>query len=92
MLCMGIIVVYRKNDSEHTKRLYGKNVEMSVLNRHNTEEGRRAFLRARPQIVYKFRKKILSCAYGNYEQQNKVLESSIIIIELLHYHYYLCIL
>jgi len=36
-------------------------------------------LRARAQIVYKFRKKILSRVHGNFEEQYKILESSIII-------------
>jgi hypothetical protein len=37
------------------------------------------FLRTRAQIVYKFRRNSFACL-GNAEEQNKVLESAIIII------------
>ena len=41
-------------------------------------QGWRTFLRTRAQIVYKFRRNSFACC-GNVEEQNKVLESSIII-------------
>jgi len=42
-------------------------------------QGWRTLLRARAQTLYKFRR-ILLRTYGNFEEQNKVLEPTIIII------------
>ena len=55
------------------------------------EQGWQTSLRARAQIVYKFGRNSLHI-YGNFEEQNKFLESSIIIINycmiiILYYDY-----
>ena len=44
-------------------------------------QGWRYFLRARAQIFCKFRRKNISRALGNIVDENKILESSIIIIK-----------
>ena len=43
-------------------------------------QGSRNFLRARAQIANEFRRFFFSLAHGNFEEQNIVLEPSIIII------------
>jgi hypothetical protein len=40
---MEIIVVYRKNDSENAKRLYGKKAEMSVITGRTQERAGEPF-------------------------------------------------
>ena len=48
----------------------------------DSRPGLEHFLRARAQIIYKF-EEILSRAYVNFEEQNKVFEPSIIIIIII---------
>jgi len=47
---------------------------------YGLEQGRRSFLRAHALIVHTFRKKNLSRAHGKFEEQNKILEPSMLII------------
>jgi len=53
---------------------------VATANNIAVEQGWRTILRARAQMLYKFRKKKNSRAHENFEQQNKVLEPPIVII------------
>ena len=80
MLCVEIIAVCRKNDRQHTNRLYGQNAEMVVLNQaEHRGEHASLYEGACPKFSINL-DEILLCSYGNSEEQNKVLEPSIIII------------
>jgi len=56
--------------------------EELVLNFYlsGSRSGLANLFRARAQIVYNLKKKKLSSAHGNFEEQNKFLESSVTVI------------
>jgi hypothetical protein len=75
------------SQSRTVERLFGCGAHLgrlipthfSALNPEKPSEGWRTFLNARAQIVYFNFEEIISRAHGNFQEQ-KVLESSIIII------------